>query len=1368
MTYSLFDHPLTQKTRRVIRRVVVTCAVMLAVTCVATLSVDLGPALKARAEAAGSEYMGRPMHIGRLSVHLWLGRFVVEGLVIEGLEPDSRPFLIADHLTLSMPWSTLVDRRVVFDAIEMTGWRMFVETFADGSHSLPRFTSTTPRGPSAWTTTLQYVRAYRGEFAYTDHGTPWSGVARNLDVTVTRPTSEYRGQLRSSNGTVAIQDYVPMHLDIGAAFRIVGGTMVFDRIDLTTDGAQSVLTGEVDVARWPEAFYRIQSRLDLPTMREIFFADDEFSLSGESSFTGTFHVFREVVNGRVRNGRELEGDFYSAIAGVNAYRFGDLRGSVVWDPDRLEVTDATATVYGGTMQFGYRMLPLGQLGVRPTATFDAAYDGVDLTEFTDFLELEGIRLAGRATGRNLLDWPLGLYAEHRGGGYIRTTAGDGVEVLTRQLSANQLAAAEARSRSWDVFSDHLPLAPVPIQADLAYVYGPEWVDIGPSRIATPETYVELQGRTAYGDRSRIEFHVTSADWQESDRLLAGSLTAFGTPTGVFSVGGYGTFDGVLVNRIRDPRVEGRFAGERMRAWDVVWGAVTGHTVIENYYADVSNVVVASGESVIRTDGRFSLGFPRQDGGEEFNAIIRSSQWPLSDLRHAFDLDDYELDGSFSSEFHVFGSYLTPYGFGQTTLESGVAYGEQFDVATSAIRLEGDGQRLDSLEINKSTGRAFGAAWVGLDGTYSFNLDSSQSLPVETIAMVASPVMPPLSGRLDFSADGSGTFERPRYDVRGTISDLFVGDEGIGQVIGELNIDTDLLTLKLEAASPRLAVSGAGRIALTPEMDAELLFTVADTSLDPYVRAFNPQFSSFTTAIASGNVRVTGQLANIDELLVDATVDSLDLRLFDYRVRNASPIRVALDRHAMQFTEMRLVGDDTQLDITGAIDLHNDRMAVRVTGDAGLGILQAFVPNIVSSGRASLEATLEGPMRDPIVTGVMTVDDGRIRHFDLPHALENISGPVRFDTRSIRLDEVTAQLGGGPVRFGGRIDAEGYQPTRFDVTMTGENMLLRFPEGMRSLVDAALTVQGSVDTPTLAGTVTVRNAVYSRPFGEDGGLFDLTAGTTSGAVVSLAPTETLPLRYDVQILAPSTLEIRNSAARLFASADLQLRGTFDRPLLLGRVDVNRGEFAFEGRRYQITRGTIDFNNPTRIEPFFDIETETNVRVPGQTYRVIARVAGTLDRLTPSFEADPPLAEVEVLGLLFGDVAPGQDVEFLRYSTDITPQQQVLQGAATRALTGALSSEVGRVVEQTFGVDTFQLTPSLVDPNAQSSRLDPAARLTIGKRLSERIYLTYARSLSSSTRDQIILLEYDQTDRFSWILSRNEDRTYALDVRVRRTF
>ena len=100
-------------------------------------------------------------------------------------------------------------------------------------------------------------------------------------------------------------------------------------------------------------------------------------------------------------------------------------------------------------------------------------------------------------------------------------------------------------------------------------------------------------------------------------------------------------------------------------------------------------------------------------------------------------------------------------------------------------------------------------------------------------------------------------------------------------------------------------------------------------------------------------------------------------------------------------------------------------------------------------------------------------------------------------------------------------------------------------------------------------------------------------------------------------------------------------------------------------------------------------------------------------------------------------------------------------------------VGRVVEQTFGVDTFQITPLLSDPssvNQQSARFgNPTARITIGKRISDRVYLTFSRSLGTTINDQIVLLEYEASDRLSWILSRNEDsQTYALEFRVRHVF
>ena len=82
--------------------------------------------------------------------------------------------------------------------------------------------------------------------------------------------------------------------------------------------------------------------------------------------------------------------------------------------------------------------------------------------------------------------------------------------------------------------------------------------------------------------------------------------------------------------------------------------------------------------------------------------------------------------------------------------------------------------------------------------------------------------------------------------------------------------------------------------------------------------------------------------------------------------------------------------------------------------------------------------------------------------------------------------------------------------------------------------------------------------------------------------------------------PSTLRIDNNLGRGVASADLTLRGTYDRPVFFGHAEVERGELNYKGKRYRVTKGTVDFTNPTRIEPFFDIEAETNVARGGQNY------------------------------------------------------------------------------------------------------------------------------------------------------------------------
>ncbi|HXH24756.1 MAG TPA: hypothetical protein VNI78_05870, partial [Vicinamibacterales bacterium] len=115
------------RVRRIVLTAAAVCAVILAAAVVTTLTIDLGPALRQVAEEQGSRYLQRPMRIGRLSVKLWNGRYVVEDLVIEGLTPESVPFFTARRIEVSMPWRTLLDRRIVLETLELTDWRMHVE-----------------------------------------------------------------------------------------------------------------------------------------------------------------------------------------------------------------------------------------------------------------------------------------------------------------------------------------------------------------------------------------------------------------------------------------------------------------------------------------------------------------------------------------------------------------------------------------------------------------------------------------------------------------------------------------------------------------------------------------------------------------------------------------------------------------------------------------------------------------------------------------------------------------------------------------------------------------------------------------------------------------------------------------------------------------------------------------------------------------------------------------------------------------------------------------------------------------------------------------------------------------------------------------
>ena len=633
---------------------------------------------------------------------------------------------------------------------------------------------------------------------------------------------------------------------------------------------------------------------------------------------------------------------------------------------------------------------------------------------------------------------------------------------------------------------------------------------------------------------------------------------------------------------------------------------------------------------------------------------------------------------------LYGAYRRLFGVGRLRLDQPTAYGEPFDSAAADLRFEGTGVRLNGLDIRKGAGSATGAAFIEWDASYSFNLDA-RDIDVGTLEFLPALPRPP-SGTVAGIASGAGFLDNPRYAVRATISDLRIGDEEVGHITGQLDVRDGEVRLDLEGASSTVAFSAAGRVSLAGAQEADLSLRVADWSLDPYVRMFVPEWSPYTKAVLSGSLDVVGELRNWDRLDATATIQRMDLSLLDYEIRNEGPIRLTLDRRVIGIDQLRLTGAGTALDLAGVVDLASDEVSVGVDGNANLDILQGMFQSLRGAGSAVVDAEVAGTVRQPVLTGQAAVRDGRIRHISLPHALERINGRIIFEGGAIRFDDMVASMGSGPVQLGGRAGVDGLQLGELGITASGRDMQLRFPEGFRSNVDTDLVLRGPPDRPVLAGTVDVRDAVLFDGLDAAGGLFG--GGLFGGDARAEEPG--LPLSFDVRIDAPSSLRIDNNLARIVSSAELTLQGTYDRPVLLGTVEIERGTAFFEGNRYRLNHGTIGFANLNRIElsstsrsrPTCACRSDLSGDGPGD---------GHADELVPALSSDPPLPEVDVLSLLLGDTRDPQSADLRAARAPELAQQQRFQAGAARLLTSPLSSSVGRVVQDSFGVDTFQITP-----------------------------------------------------------------------------
>jgi autotransporter translocation and assembly factor TamB len=287
------------------------------------------------------------------------------------------------------------------------------------------------------------------------------------------------------------------------------------------------------------------------------------------------------------------------------------------------------------------------------------------------------------------------------------------------------------------------------------------------------------------------------------------------------------------------------------------------------------------------------------------------------------------------------------------------------------------------------------------------------------------------------------------------------------------------------------------------------------------------------------------------------------------------------------------------------------------------------------------------------------------------------------------------------------------------------MTLRYPEGLTSSVNARLGLTGPLASPLLSGDVDVYHANYSMRVDPNLGYLGLIAGGSGAGVepvVSLpAPASDTPIRLDIRVKSDVVPFIENKEAEISGSADIEITGTFDHPIVTGRVELDSGRWEFGGNRYRLQSGSIDFSNPAQLEPYFDIAALTRVRATGQSYEISVRLSGSFrGGLKFNVQSEPHLPEFQIFSLLLGNTSDVSEAELRARSASQQQQNAAIQSAALVFLTSPISSTVGSVVERATFIDTVQIVPLL--GNDTTLQQNPTARVTLGQRISSRLYLT----------------------------------------------
>jgi outer membrane protein assembly complex protein YaeT len=474
----------------------------------------------------------------------------------------------------------------------------------------------------------------------------------------------------------------------------------------------------------------------------------------------------------------------------------------------------------------------------------------------------------------------------------------------------------------------------------------------------------------------------------------------------------------------------------------------------------------------------------------------------------------------------------------------------------------------------------------------------------------------------------------------------------------------------------------------------------------------PQALRDIEGTASATVVAEADRLSLDRIQATAVLDRASLTLAGVAFTQSVPTRLRLENGQARIDDFQWTAEGNSIVASGGADLTaaQPMIDVGVAGTLDLRVLSAFVSGIASAGSARANLRISGPFDHPDVIGEVGVADAELQ-LDSPRlSATDLQGTLLIGDRRKVTVELAGLLNTGTTKINGTLDLADLASPLGKVQFSGRNVALEYPSGLQteSNVDLELALG---ETSTLNGRVDVLDGRYREALLLSSRLLNL---SSPGGIVRAPPPEWLSrIRLNVAVNTASDVRIDNNYGRLDVGASLRVVGTAASPGVLGRlVAADDGEIYLGGNTYRIERLTVDLANPRAITPEVNFSAQTRIGNLPIGIDLRCPAAAPCERKVTSLATgvDDKEAEARLFGTGGGVASAGENL--------------------ARLLSGELLGVVGRTV----GLDAIRLEQEAQrrdifdDPTLIAGDVDPAARLTLAKRLGSNVELVFSQNLA----------------------------------------